>query len=100
MAAVLRHAGRARRLIDVCVVNTQPIGRKALDRYQEREARPVENDVQNLKRLGLKVVGVDLVRMGGRRSDKTDRKIRHDQSVIGAVTLELAQKGRRAKGKT
>jgi uncharacterized cofD-like protein len=99
VAAVMRHAGRARRLIDVCVVNTQPIQRKALDRYQERAAQPVENDVQNLKRLGLKVIGVDLVRMGGRRIDKTDPKIRHDQSVIGAVTLELAQKGRRAKGK-
>ena len=47
--------------------------------------------------MGLKVVGADLVRMAGR---VTDRKIRHDQSVLGAVTLELAQKARRAKAKS
>jgi uncharacterized cofD-like protein len=96
VAALLRHAGKARHLLDICVVNTQPVGRKALDRYRAREARPVENDIQNLKEMGLNVIGVDLVRMEGRRA-KTDPKIRHDQTVVGAVTLELAQKGRRAK---
>jgi uncharacterized cofD-like protein len=95
--ALLRHAGRGRRLVDVCVVNTQPIQRKALDRYQANAARAVENDVDTLKRMGLKVVGADLVRMAGRLSDQ---KIRHDQSVLGAVTLDLAQKARRAKAKS
>jgi hypothetical protein len=57
----------------------------------------VENDLGTLKRMGLKVVGADLVRMAGR---VTDQKIRHDQSVLGAVTLELAQKARRAKAKS
>ena len=100
--ALLRHAGRARRLIDVCVVNTRPIERKALDRYQESAARPVDNDIETLKSLGLKVMAVDLLRMTGRSLADLDpdRKIRHDQSVIGAVTLELAQKGRRAKLKS
>jgi uncharacterized cofD-like protein len=97
VTALLRHAGRRRRLIDVCVVNTQPIRRKALDRYHANAARAVENDIETLQRMGLKVVGVDLVRMGGRPADK---KIRHDQSVIGAVALELAQKARRAKAKS
>jgi len=95
--ALLRHAGRGRRLIDVCVVNTQPIQRKVLDRYQANAAQAVENDLETLKRMGLKVVGADLVRMAGR---VTDQKIRHDQSVLGAVTLELAQKARRAKAKS
>jgi uncharacterized cofD-like protein len=95
--ALLRHAGRGRRLIDVCVVNTQPIQRKALDRYQANAARAVENDLETLKSMGLKIVGADLVRMAGR---VTDQKIRHDQSVLGAVTLELAQKARRAKAKS
>ena len=49
---------------------------------------------ENLERMGLRVIGLDLLRMGGRRAQE---KIRHDQGVIGAVTLELAQKGRSAK---
>jgi uncharacterized cofD-like protein len=93
--ALLRHAGRGR-LIDVCVVNTQPMARKTLDRYQANAAQPVDNDIDNLQRMGLKVIGADLVRMAGRL---TDQKVRHDQSVIGAVAMELAQKARRAKTK-
>jgi len=94
--ALLRHAGRGRRLIDVCVVNTQPMARKTLDWYQASAAQPVDNDIDNLERMGLKVIGADLVRMAGRL---TDQKVRHDQSVIGAVAMELAQKARRAKTK-
>lgn len=93
VAALLKHAGQSlkgRRLIDVCVLNSRRIGGPALDRYQARAARPVENDIENLERMGMKVMATDLVRMQGDRADK----IRHDQSVIGAVVLELAQKGR------
>lgn len=96
VTALLRHAGRAfsRSLIDVCVVNTHPIAGTVLDRYQARTAKPVENDVANLERMGLRVLGTDLLRMSGKRYLE---KIRHDQGVIGAITLELAQCGRRAK---
>jgi uncharacterized cofD-like protein len=96
VAAVLRHAGRAysRSLIDVCVVNTRAIGGRVVDRYGASDAKPVENDRENLERMGLRVTGTDLVRMSGVR---TQEKIRHDQGVLGAVVLELAQQGRRAK---
>jgi uncharacterized cofD-like protein len=94
--ALLRHAGRAnsRSLIDVCVVNTRPIAGRILARYQRHAARPVENDIDKLERLGLRVISADLLRMSG----QTDRKkIRHDQTVVGAIVLELAQQGQRAK---
>jgi len=96
VAAILRHTGRAwkRSLIDVCVVNTRPITGRALGRYQAQAARPVEMDVETLERMGLRVIGLDLLRMAGSRAQE---KIRHDQGVIGAIALELAQKGRRAK---
>ena len=96
VAAVLRHAGRAysRSLIDICVINTRAIGGKVVDRYGANDARPVENDIDHLERMGLRVIGMDLVRMSGARMQE---KIRHDQGVLGAVVLELAQKGRRAK---
>ena len=94
--ALLRHAGRAhsRSLIDVCVVNTRPIAGRVLARYQRQAARPVENDIDNIQRMGLRVVEADLLRMSGQ---STQKKIRHDQTVIGAVVLELAQQGYRAK---
>jgi 2-phospho-L-lactate transferase/gluconeogenesis factor (CofD/UPF0052 family) len=94
--ALLRHAGRSRSrsLIDACVVNTRPIAGRVLARYQKQAARPVENDIDNIQRMGLRVVEADLLRMSGQ---STQKKIRHDQTVIGAVVLELAQQGYRAK---
>jgi uncharacterized cofD-like protein len=96
LAAILRHAGRARSrsLIDVCIVNTRPIASRMLQRYQANAAIPVENDIANLERMGVRVLATDLLRMG---SDRSQGKIRHDQGMIGAIAVELAQQGRRAK---
>jgi len=80
-----------RSLIDVCVVNTKSPGGRALDQYQAREARPVENDIANLERMGIEVLGADMLRMS--RYRHVD-KIRHDQGVIGAVAVQLAQRAR------
>ena len=87
------HDARSR-LIDVCVVNTGPILRKALEKYRAREARPVENDVKKIEATGVKVVEADLVRLAGRR---VQEKIRHDPGAISAVAIDLARQGRRAK---
>jgi uncharacterized cofD-like protein len=95
LAALLRHGGRrASRLIDVCVVNTGPILRKALEKYRAQEARPVTNDVKKIEAMGVKVVAADLVRIAGRRIQE---KIRHDPGAISAVAIDLARQGRRAK---
>jgi len=95
MAALLRHAGRwASRLMDVSVVNTGPILRRALESYRAREARPVENDVSKLEAMRVKVVEADMVRLAGRR---VQDKIRHDPGAISAIAIELARQGRRAK---
>ena len=88
------HANCGIPLIDVCVVNTQPVAGRALVRYRANAARPVENDLANLRLMGLKVVGTDLLRMSGTQSRE---KIRHDPSVIAAIAIELAQKSRRDK---
>ena len=105
VAAMLRHAGRAngRSLIDVCVINNRPIAGKVLARYKAQEARPVENDIENLEKMGFLVLQTDLVRMAAGRSrarsqaQKIPVKIRHDPGAIGAIALELALQGRHAK---
>ena len=91
--AILRHA-RRRAVLDTCVVNTRPIGGRVLDRYQAQAARPIENDLENLERMGLKVIATDLLRMAG---TNPNAKIRHDPGVIGAIAVELAQEGRRKR---
>jgi uncharacterized cofD-like protein len=90
--AIYRHSKRE--ILDVCVVNTRAIRGEVLDRYQANAARPVENDIGNLERLGLKVIADDLLRMSGKR---VHEKIRHDSSVIGAIAFDLARKGHKRK---
>ena len=92
--AIHRHCGGP--LIDICVMNTRKIARRALDRYQAQAARPIENDVKNLKQLGLTVLGTDLVRRSG---ETAPGMIRHDSAALGAVVVKLALQGRRAKRK-
>ncbi|HTB13207.1 MAG TPA: uridine diphosphate-N-acetylglucosamine-binding protein YvcK [Bryobacteraceae bacterium] len=92
VAAIHRHTKLP--IVDVCVVNSHPIRGKVLDHYQANAARPVENDLENLERMDVKVLAADLLRMAGNR---TQEKIRHDSSVIGAIAFELAQKGQKRK---
>ncbi len=78
VAAILRHAGRAcrRSLMDVCVVNTRPIAGSSATAIRRSAAQPVENDIENLERMGLRVIGVDLLRMAGQRRRKRSATIR------------------------
>jgi uncharacterized cofD-like protein len=92
VAAILRHAKLP--ILDVCVVHSHAIRGKVLDRYRANAARPVENDMDNLERMGVKVIAEDLVRLSVQRAPE---KIRHDSSVIGAIAIELAQKGQKRK---
>ena len=81
-------------MVDVCVVNTRSISKRALQPYRVQDAQPVENDTDMLRRMGLKVVEVDLLRMIGRQIGD---KIRHDPGAVAAVAMELAQESRRKR---
>ena len=98
VAAILRHAGRRSggSLIDACVINTRSIRGPVLHRYQAQAARPVEVDTERLESMGMRIIGVDLLRKSGARPQE---KIRHDQGALGAVVVELAEEGRYAKMK-
>lgn len=87
VAAIHEHAGR--RLLDYVVVNTHPIGPALLKKYARQHALPVENDVECLRTMGLKIVGRDLVQEAG--------KIRHNPAASAAVAIELAAEGRRQR---
>jgi len=83
--AINRHAGG--KLLDYAVVNIRPITSAMKRQYAQNEALPVENDIDALFKMGLKV-------MAGRLADLTG-KVRHDPVATAAVVIRLAQEGRR-----
>jgi uncharacterized cofD-like protein len=77
------------KLLDYAVVNIRPIPLAARRRYARQEALPVDNDIDALYRLGLKVMAGNLAQVAG--------KVRHDPAATAAVVLRLAQEGRRRR---
>ena len=85
--AIHQHAGR--KFLDYAVVNIRPIPLAVKKRYAREEALPVENDIDAIYQMGLKV-------MAGKLEQHTG-KVRHDPSATAAVVVKLAQEGRRRK---
>src|SRR5579871_307176 len=89
--AIHRHAGG--KLLDYAVINIRPIPSEVKRRYARESALPVENDIDNILKLGVQVMAGNLAQL----SDK----VRHDPATTAAVVLKLAQEGReRKKGRT
>jgi uncharacterized cofD-like protein len=85
--AIHRHARG--QLIDYAVVNIRPIASALKKRYAREAALPVENNIDELFKMGLKVVAGNLV-------GRFDR-VRHDPVAAAAVVVKLAQEGRRRR---
>jgi uncharacterized cofD-like protein len=92
VAAILNHARCD--VVDVCVINNASIRGKALDKYQERAARPVDVDLNKLKAMGLDVYPAALLMLS---SINGTEKIRHDPDALAAVAIDLAQGSRRRR---
>jgi uncharacterized cofD-like protein len=84
VAALTKHAGT--NLLDCVVVNTRPIGPAILEKYSQQMALPVENDLERLQGMGVRIIGRDLV-------EESD-KIRHNSAAAAAIAIELAAEGR------
>jgi len=85
--AIHQHAGR--KILDYVVVNIRPIPLAVKKRYAREAALPVENDIDAIYEMGLKV-------MAGKLAQHTG-KVRHDPGATAAVVVKLAQEGRRRK---
>lgn len=82
--AIHQHARRS--IVDFAIVNTKPIAPSARKRYAAEKAQPVENDFDNLAKMGLNVVKLDML--------ADSEKVRHNPGVAAAVAIELAEHGR------
>ena len=85
--ALHRHAGG--KLLDYAVINIRPIPSAVKKRYAREAALPVENDLDRLLGLGVKVMAGKLAQLS--------EKVRHDPSATAAVVIKLAQEGRQRK---
>jgi uncharacterized cofD-like protein len=85
--AVHQHAGG--KFLDYAVVNLRPILPSMRKRYARQAALPVENDVDTIFKMGIKVMAGNLV--------QHTEKVRHDPNATAAVAIKLAQEGRRRK---
>src|SRR4051794_7657590 len=77
------------KLLDYAITNMRPIKSELKKRYARQEALPVENDLDAIFKMGLKV-------MAGKLASNVDR-VRHDSAATAAVVVHLAQEGRRRR---
>jgi hypothetical protein len=70
------------------VLNSAPIPEPLKRKYAKARVKPVENDFERLRKLGVKVVTADLL------GQTAERKVRHDPEALAAVVIELASRSR------
>ena len=87
LEAIYRHVDDG--FLDYIIVNTRPISEALRRKYALRRAQPVENDLDRLSGLGVKVIARDLL--------QELEKVRHEPAATAAVALELAGEGRKRR---
>ncbi len=85
--AIHKHAGG--KLLDYAVINIRPITSAMKKRYARESALPVENDIDAIFKMGIKVMAGNLA--------QNSQRVRHDPTATAAVVVKLAQEGRRRR---
>jgi uncharacterized cofD-like protein len=85
--AITRHARG--NLLDYAAINVRPIPLAVKKRYAREAAAPVENDIDAIFKMGIKVMAGKLAQLSA--------KVRHDPSAAAALAVRLAQEGRQRR---
>lgn len=85
--AILQHAPGLR--LDYAILNSRPIRPALRVRYARQAAKPVENDADAIRKMGIDIVLSDLL--------EEHEKVRHSPAIIAGVALGLAREGRRRR---
>ena len=75
------------KFLDYAITNIRPIRPALKKRYARQDALPVENDIDEIFKMGVKVMAGNLV-------GDADR-VRHEPEATAAVVARLAEEGRR-----
>lgn len=78
LKAIFKHAGR--RIVDVTLVNSE-IPTKVLDRYEAEGAFPVEPDIDEIRRMGVRPVAASLI--------SETNLVRHDPDKLAEVVQRI-----------
>ncbi len=81
VAAIIEHT--APDILDACLVNTAEVPGDARGRYKETDSFPVKADVDRIRAMGVKAVGVDLLGV-------TDY-VRHDSKKLTAALIKVIE---------
>jgi uncharacterized cofD-like protein len=84
LQALLAHTNPG--LVQVCVVNTEPVPDHMLERYRQEDAFPVEPDVERIRGMGYQVVTGDII--------STENYVRHDPEKVARSIMHLIMGGR------
>ena len=68
-------------LVQVCILNTEPVPVNLLERYRREDAFPVEADVETIRELGYQVVADDII--------STENYVRHDPEKVAKLIFQL-----------
>lgn len=79
LAALERHVGAG--LVDTIVVNIETPSEDLLRRYEAEGAHPVDPQIEKLNKMGVKVVGANLI--------SSDNLVRHDSDRLAATLIDL-----------
>lgn len=82
--AIINHAGQG--LVDIMLVNTEPITEDILKRYAEEGARPVKVDLEQIKSLGVTPLASRII--------VKSTVVRHDARKLAKIVNSLARSRR------
>ncbi len=68
-------------IIQLCLVNTEPVPPHLLEKYREEEAFPVEADLERIRSLGYQVVADNII--------STENYVRHDPDKVAKIIIQL-----------
>jgi uncharacterized cofD-like protein len=85
--AIDKHAGG--KILDCAIVNVAPIQMAVRKRYERQQALPVENDTDEISKMGVRVVTGKLL--------QASKKVRHDPDMAAAMIVRLAHEARRQR---
>lgn len=82
--ALMAHASPG--IVQVCIINTEPVPPTLLEKYRQEEAFPVDADVERIRELGYQVVADDLI--------STENYVRHDPDKLARLIIQLTMGSR------
>src|SRR3989338_2094423 len=68
-------------IVQLCIVNTEPVPDALLERYREEGAYPVGADVEKIRSLGYQVVADNII--------STENYVRHDADKVASIIIQL-----------